>query len=205
MLDVKIKDWTQKDRQSNKTIAFGLWNGRISVQVYDSANMRNKMFRRNFSEEELILVERIIAKVIAGSPDTKCSCVFQKYDPQSKQFRVESVFALEKDSKMCYRMTVTDATKQQSHSFLLKAPATMGMGNETLKDDNLSSLKIDALKDWITNAKIWAPATVQPMDPNRFGNRSGGNGGNHGGASTSTQQSQPASASDGGGDSMLPF
>jgi len=210
MLDIKLKDWSMKDRQTNRTLAFGLWNGKISIQVYDSNAMGTKFFRRNLNDEELLLVEKVINKVMAGSPETKCSCQFQKYDFQSKQFKIEAVFSFEKDSKQCYHLSVTDCTKQQTSSFLIKAPSTMTMGSEPLNDSNLSALKVESLKDWITNAKIWAPATVQPIDKSKFGNRGGngggyggGNRGGYGGGAPAPAAEAPAGG-EGGGDS-LPF
>lgn len=179
MLDVKVKDWVQKDRNSGKTLAFGLWNGRVSIQVYDSANMKNKNFRRNLSEDELVLIEKVINKVIAGSPETKLSCQFQEYDRNSKQFRIKAVIAIEKDSKQVYRMSLTDCDTNQTFTFSLKSPATMTSGNEPLNDGNLSSIKIETLKHWFTSARIWAPATIQPLDPNR---RAGGGGYKAGGS-----------------------
>lgn len=182
-LDVKVKDFTQRDRQSNRTLGFGLWNGGISVQVYDSQNMKNKMFRKSLSDEEIIMVQKLIAKIVSGAPETKASIQFTKYDPQSKQFKLDSIFEFGKDSKQVYHITVSDVTKQQTFTFQLKARATMTMGNEPLNDANLSAVKVEALKNWITNAQIWAPATVIPFDPNK----KGGGGGYHGGGSVPVQ------------------
>ena len=190
-LDIKVKDWTQIDRQSNRTLAFSLWNGRISIQAYDQNNMRNKLFRKNLSDAELVMIGKIIDKVMAGSPETKCSVQFQSYDRNSKQYRIEAVFSMEKDSKQMYKISVTDCIKQQTCTFTLKASATMTTGSEPLNDANLSSLKIETLKDWITGAKIWGPATVVPFDKNRQG------GGNGGGA--------PAPAAAPANDDDLPF
>lgn len=204
MLDVRVRDWTQKDRQSNQTLAFGLWNGKISIQVYDSNNMSNKMFRRNLADGELVLIEKVINKVVGGSPETKISCQFQKYDPQSHQYRVEAVFAFEKDSKQCYRIHITDCTKNQTYSFTLKESATMTMGNDPLKDDNLSSLKLETLKNWFVNARIWAPATVQPIDKSKFRNGGGGGGyGNRNGGGGAP--SNDGAGGYGGGGDNLPF
>ena len=171
---VKLNDWKQSDRQSNRTLAFNLYNGRICIQAFDTQNMKNKLFRKTLTDEELEMIEKMITKVINGSPETKCSVQFQTYDKASKQFRIESVFAFEKDSRQLYKISVTDCTKQQTYTFTLKARATMTMGNEPLNDANLSSIKVETLKAWITSAKIWAPATVIPLNQLR-----GGNGGSN--------------------------
>lgn len=200
--DCKLRDWSQQDRQAGRTIAFGLWNGKISIQVYNNQDMKNKLFRRNFDECEILLIEKLINKIMAGSPESKQSIQFQKYDFQSKQFKMEAVFEFGKDSKQVYHVTVTDCVKQQSFTFVIKARATMTMGSEPLNDANLSALKVEALKDWIASAKICAPFTVQPIDPNKqrggYGNRGGGGGGYQAPA-----QQAPVGGGDGGGD--LPF
>ena len=145
--DCKLRDWSQQDRQAGRTIAFGLWNGKISIQVYNNQDMKNKLFRRNFDECEILLIEKLINKIMAGSPESKQSIQFQKYDFQSKQFKMEAVFEFGKDSKQVYHLTVTDCAKQQSFTFVIKARATMTMGSEPLNDANLSALKVEALKD----------------------------------------------------------
>lgn len=196
---IRVKDWTQKDRQTNKVLAFSLWNGNISVQVYDAQNMKNKSFRKNLTDENVVVIEKLFNKVVAASPETKSSIQFTKYDPQSKQFKIDAVFTFEKDSKQCYRITVTDANTQSSNSFVLRASATMTMGSDPLSDANLSAIKLDTLKDWITNAKIWGPATYQPIDRSKFGNRGGYGGGG------SAPVSHAAEAPSDGGGVELPF
>lgn len=182
MLEIKVQDWKQVDRQANRTLAFNLYNGRVCIQAFDNNNMRNKLFRKSLNDAELVMIGKIIDKVIAGSPETKCSCQFQTYDRGSKQFRIESVFSMEKDSKQIYKISVTDCTKQQTCTFSLKASATMTTGSDPLNDANLSSLKIETLKDWILSAKIWGPATVLPLDKTRGGGGGNYHGGNGGGA-----------------------
>lgn len=198
MLEIKLPDFKQVDRQSNRTLAFNLYNGRVCIQAFDNNNMKNKLFRKSLNSEELVMISKIIDKVIAGSPETKCSCQFQAYDRNSKQFRIEAVFSMEKDSKQVYKISVTDCAKQQTCTFSLKAPATITTGNEPLNDANLSSLKVEALKDWIMGAKIWGPATVLPLDKVRGGN--GGYRGGNGGAPTGGSSGAPTNDDD-----ALPF
>lgn len=198
---MKVTSWRQEDRQSKKTLDFNMWNGRVSIQAYESGNLRNKSFNHNLNDTELILVEKAIAKVIAGSPETKQSINFSKYDFNSKQFRLDGVFTIEKDSKQLYRITLTDCKTQNTVSFVLKAPATATLGPDPLSDSNLSSLKLESLKAWLINAKIWAPFTFVPQQ-NNGGRRGGGNGGGNGGGG----YSQPSGAAAPSGDSDdLPF
>lgn len=201
-LDVKLRDWTQRDRQANRNIAFSLWNGRISINVYNDGNMANKLFRRNINDEELILIGKVIDKVVNGSPETKCSVQFQAYDRQSKQFRAETVFSFEKDSKQLYKISVTDCTKQQTFTFTLKASAAMSMGNEPFSEANLSAIKLESLKEWITSAKIWGPATYVPFDRNKQGNRGGNGGGNYNRQPSNGGGTAEAAVND---DDALPF
>ena len=197
---MKVTGWRQEDRQAKKTLEFGMWNGRVTVQAYESGNFRNKSFNHNLSDTELILVEKAIAKVMAGSPESKQSINFSKYDFNSKQFRLNGVFTFEKDSKQLYRITLTDCTTQTTVSFVLKAPATATLGPDPLSDSNLSALKVESLKAWLTSSKIWAPFTFVPQQNGQGGRRGGGNGGQGGGQSY--QQPSNPNASD---DSDLPF
>lgn len=174
---MKIVSWRQDDRQAKLTLEFGIWNSKVSIQAYESGNFRNKKFSRNLNDCELKLVEKVIAKVMTGSPETKCSCQFQKYDRDSKQYRTEAVISLEKDSKQVYKISLTDVTKQSTVTFVVKAPATMTMGTDNLSDANLSALKMETLKDWIINARIWAPMTYQPPRDGQGGGNRGGYGG----------------------------
>lgn len=200
-MDVKLKDWSQQDRQSGRTLAFGLWNGRVSVQVYNSQDMKNKLLRRNLDESEIIMLEKVIAKIMSGSPETKQSIQFTKYDPATKQRSLETVIEFGKDSKQVYHFTVSDVAHQQTYTFVLKARSNMTIGNDPMSEGTVSALKVETLKDWLTSAKFIAPFTVQPIDPSKRGNYGGKSYGG-GGYSASAPASTPAS---GGGDSDLPF
>ena len=131
-MECKLKDWSQQDRQSGRTLAFGLWNTKVSVQVFNSQDMKNKLFRRNLDDAEVIMIEKLINKVMGGAPETKQSIQFTKYDPQTKQRALEAVFEFGKDSKQVYHITVSDAAKQQTYTFTLKARANMTVGNEPM-------------------------------------------------------------------------
>lgn len=193
---IKVNDWKQVDRQANRTLAFNLYNGRVCIQAFDTQNMKNKLFRKSLTDEELEMIEKMITKVVNGSPETKCSIQFQSYDKASKQFRIESVFSFEKDSRQLYKISVTDCIKQQTYTFTLKARATMTMGNEPLNDAHLSSIKVETLKTWFTSAKIWGPATVIPLNQMRGGSggssyKGTGNGGAPAAAPMNDDESLP--------------
>ena len=74
----------------------------------------------------------------------------------------------------------------------------MQLGSEPMSEGNLSAIKVETLKNWLTSAKIVAPFTVQPIDPSK---RGGGYGGGYNGGGA---PSQSAPSGD-GGDSGLPF
>ena len=191
---MKIISWRQDDRQSKKTLEVGMWNGRVSVRAYESGNFRNSSFNRNLVDTEVILLEKAISKVMSGSPETKQSIPFKKYDFNSKQFRVVAVITVEKDAKQLYRISLTDCQTQVTTSFVLKAPATASFGDEPLDDRNLSALKMESLKNWLTSSRIWSPFTYMPPKDGQGGNRRGGGGG------VSEASSAPAES-----DSDLPF
>lgn len=200
-MDVKLKDWSQQDRQAGRTLAFGLWNGRVSVQVYNNQDMKNKLFRRNLDESEIIMIEKVIAKIMNGSPETKQSIQFTKYDPATKQRSLESVIEFGKDSKQVYHFTVSDVARQQTYTFALKARSNMTIGSDPMSEGTVSALKVETLKDWLTSAKFCAPFTVQPIDPSKRGNYGGKSysGGGYSAPATTT------SAAPSGGDGDLPF
>lgn len=200
---MKIISWRQDDRQSKTTLEIGMWNGKMSVSAYESGNFRNKKFNRNLSDTEVKLFEKLIAKVMAGSPETKGSVLLLKYDRESKQFKTDGVIALEKDSKQVYKISVTDISKQQTCTFALKASSTVSMGDQPLSEANLSSLKMDTLKDWIINSRIWAPFTYQPPRDGQGGGRGGyGNRPSNGGGQS---YQAPAVSAPSGDSDDLPF
>ena len=194
---MKIVSWRQDDRQAKLTLEFGIWNSKVSIQAYESGNFRNKKFSRNLSDTELKLFEKMINKVMAGSPETNGSVLLLKYDRDSKQYRTEGVISIEKDSKQVYKLSVTDTTKQQTCTFVLRAPSTVSMGDQPLSESNLSALKMETLKDWIINARIWAPMTYQPPRDGQGGGNRGGYGGGQrsqgGGGYSAPAESAPSS------------
>ena len=201
---MKIISWRQDDRQSRTTLEFGMWNGKVSISAYESGNFRNKKFNKNLSDTELKLFEKLMNKVMAGSPETKGSVLLLKYDRDSKQYKTEGVVSLEKDSKQVYKLSVTDTTKQQTCTFALKASSTVSMGDQPLSESNLSALKMETLKDWIINSRIWAPMTyIPPKDGQGGGNRGGGYGNRQQGGGQSYQA--PAQSAPMADDENLPF
>jgi len=174
---MRVQDWRQNDRQAGKTLAFTMWNSRVRLQVYDTKNVKDKQFNKSLTEDDLVLIEKYIAKVQAASPEQKFSIQFNSYDRNSKQYRLSEVLTIEKDSKQQYKISVTDCAKNTTFTFTLRSPATVTVGSEPLNDGMLSALKLDTLKDWITGAKIWAPFTFQPMQNGNGGYRSGNGGG----------------------------
>lgn len=195
---MKITDWRQEDRQSGKTLSFSMWNARVSIQVSDSKNIRDKMFSKNLTDSELVLFQKYLNKITSASPEQKFSLQFQSYDRNSKQFRMSAVVTIEKDSKQQYKITCTDCTKNTTNTFTLRSPATVTTGNEPLNDATLSALKLDTLKNWVSSAWVWAPFTYQPRQ----------NGGGYGGGSNGGYKGGGSSSSSGGGsgdDENLPF
>lgn len=182
---MKVADWRQDDRQSGKTLSFSMWNSRVSIQVHDSKNIRDKMFNKSLSDSELVLLQRYLNKVTSASPEQKYSIQFQTYDRNSKQYRMSAVMTIEKDSKQQYRISCTDCTKNTTNTFTLRSPATVTTGNEPLNDAALSALKLDTLKNWVASAWTWAPFTFQPRTNTGSGYSGGGNhgGSNSGGGS----------------------
>lgn len=181
---LKIADWRQDDRQSGKTLAISMWNSRAVIQVYDSKDFKNKAFNKSLTDSDLVLFEKYLNKITSASPEQKFSLQFQKYDRNSKQYRMDAVVTLEKDSKQQYRITCTDCVKNTTFTFTLRSPATVTVGNEPLNDAALSAVKLDTLRNWVKGAWIWAPFTFQPRQNGGGGYGGGSRGGYQGGGSS---------------------
>ena len=82
MLDVKVKDWSIRDYQANKSMTFHLYNGEVSVQIRDTANRQQQqgsnkpIFYRPLSSYKLEFLKRTIEKIISASPEPSSGMIW---------------------------------------------------------------------------------------------------------------------------------
>lgn len=231
MLDIKFVDWMVKDAQANKLFSISLYDGRLIFKVRNTADRNAQPYlNKRVTLMKSHMIEKVAEKIMAASPETKISVKFSDFDKNSKQWRLSWVITFEKDAKMCYRLHLTDAASSQTHVFALRGPSDVSIGSDVMSDADKSIVMMKDLISWFTSARIWAPATVRPFDPNKKpgggsggpngwkGNggygRGGGNGGggwNRGGGNGGGSygggggQSAATTGGDSDGDGGLPF
>ena len=179
MLDIHLQDWILKDRQTNNMFIMDAYNGAIQVKVRPAEKGAQVIIRRTIAIEHVPAIVKVIQKIMAGSPETKIPLIFSSFDKQSKQSRRDWVLTFEKDSKMCYRIHITDAVGGHTHVFSVRGRNDLSIGSDVMSDSDKSAAKMHDLLGWLESARIWAPAYTQPYDPNapkkQWGNK-GGNG-----------------------------
>lgn len=179
MLDLKFQDYVLTDKGTGNMLMFSLYDGRITLRIRSREKGAKPFFFKRLDMYSLQFITRTIDKVMTGSPETKVPVKFSTFDKNSKQWRLEWVFTVEKDSKMCYRLHITDVASNQTHVFGIVGPQSVSVGTDILSDGDRSAAKMHDLRLWFSQAQDWAPATVLPYDPSKqrkpgFG---GGNGG----------------------------
>lgn len=182
MLDVHIADWVLRDRQTNNMFILDAYNGSIQVKVRPAEKGAQMLIRRTLSLEKAPIITKVIQKIMAGSPETKIPIKFDTFDKQSKQRRLDWVLTFEKDSKMCYRIHITDAVGGHTHVFAVKGPMDVSVGADVMSDSDRSAIKMHDLIRWIDCALMWAPAYTKPYDPTAAKKpwpNKGGNGGGY--------------------------
>lgn len=216
MLDIRFPDWAVVDRQAGQTLIFGLYDGKVYIRVRGRGGDKNAppLFLKKLERASLFRKFRKVAeKIITCPPETKLPIKFTSFDMQSKQEKLVWVLVFEKDSKMCYRLHLTDAQNGgRTYTFALNGSRSVQIGADPMSESDRSADMLQDFADWFKLVQMWYPATIKPYDPNAAQQRRGG--GNRGGFQRSGgyQQRQPqaqapaaAPASDMGGDMDLPF
>ena len=156
-------------------------------------------------------LRKIAEKIITCPPETKLPIKFTTFDMQSKQEKLVWVMVFEKDSKMCYRIHLTDAQNGgRTYTFALNGSRSVQIGAEPMTESDRSADMLQDFADWFRLVQQWYPATIKPYDPNAQRKPGGRGGFNRSGGYQQRQQSPSAApaaapASDMGGDMDLPF
>ena len=192
MLDIRFPDWAVADRQAGQTLILGLYDGKIYIRVRGRGGDKNTppLFMKKLDRPSMFRkFRKMCEKILTCPPETKLPCKFPTYDIQSKQEKLLWVLVLEKDSKMCYRIHLTDAQNGgRTYTFALNGSRSMQIGSEPMSESDRSADMLQDLIDWLNLAHHWYPATIKPFDPNaqrggrgnfRGGNRGTGNSGGY--------------------------
>ena len=214
MLDIRFPDWAVVDRQAGQTLIFGLYDGKVYIRIRGRGGDKNAapLFMKKLDRPSLFRkMWKVAEKIITCPPETKLPIKFTTYDMQSKQEKLLWVFVFEKDSKMCYRLHLTDAQNGgRTYTFALNGSRSVQIGAEPMSESDRSADMLQDFADWFHLVQTWYPATVKPYDPNaaqnnnRGGNRGGYNSRSGGYQQRPQQQQQSAPATDMGSDD-LPF
>jgi len=176
MLDIHLSDWVLKDQQTNNMLLLSCYDGRIQVKVRPAEKGAQPLINRRLSMYHTQFVTKVAQKIMAGSPETKIPLKWQSFDKQSKQWRLDWVMTFEKDSKMCYRIHITDAQSNQTHVFNVKGRQDISVGADIMSESDRSAAMMHDLLFWIEQARRWCPAYTLPYDPNKKNQWKGKNG-----------------------------
>ena len=175
-----FQEWSVSDRGTGNIFNLSLYDGRISIRIKQRERGSKPLFFKRMSFYQVQFVTRVMEKLLSGSqPETKIPIKVQSFDKQSKQWRLEWVWTIEKDSKMCYRFHITDVQSNQTYVFAIAGPQTISVGSDVPSDGDRSAAMLNDLLIWFKEARHWAPLTVLPFDPNK--QRGGRGGGGYGG------------------------
>lgn len=220
--NLKFDDWTIRDNQTGNTFSIHLYDGRYMFFVRSGdRSQRGFLFNKRVNRYQMTFIRRLIEKIMSASPETKTAAKFQSFDKMSKQNKLEWVLTIEKDSKNCFRLHLTDVVSNQTFVFAVRGQNSIVIGNDVLDEATRSAAMMADLLQWLDVAKYYLPIMKLPFDPskarggngggnwNRGGNggggfagRSNGGGGGYGGGAPAPQ---PAPSAGSGDSDDLPF
>ena len=143
MLDIRFPDWAVMDRQAGQSLIFGVYDGKVYIRVRGRGGDKNAppLFLKKLDRPSLFRKFRKIAeKIITCPPETKLPIKFTSFDMQSKQEKLVWVFVFEKDSKMCYRLHLTDAQNGgRTFTFALNGSRSVQIGADPMTESDRSA------------------------------------------------------------------
>jgi len=191
-----FRNYTLSDKQN--TLNVRLFNGAISFSVFPrerlpGANKPLLSASLDQGGQGYIGLTNAIEMVSKGPLGTKVPMSKTEFNPQTKTRSIAWTISLEKDSDMCYWITLTDARTNASFRFAFKASSSFTVGNEPPSKADISSLGLKMFSMWLRQAQKYAPMTANKPQPK-------GQGGYGRGA-----QVAPAVVSGGDPDETMPF
>jgi len=179
-----------QNRQSGETLSIKPFRGNIHITVFTKSGGKPP-FSASMDDFTYNMFRKLIKKVRESAPDTKIPIKAERFDPNTKQFVLDWVITLQKDSKMCYHLILTNCRNNMSFDFLLKGKSGVSIGADPMSEAGKSGVQLDVVEQWLDRTYAMLPWCDEKFDPN---NRGGNGGGNAGGGSSAPQQPAPASS-----------
>lgn len=176
-----VRPFTIENRQSGEKLSFSIWRGGIQIAVYGKERGMPP-FSTALTDVTYNMLRKVLKKVKESAPDTKIPFKKEKFDANTKQWALEWVISVQKDSKMCYHFIITNCKNNANFDFLFKGVGGVSIGADPLSESGKSGIQLDALEQWLERAYFLAPWFDEKFDPNGQGGR-GGSSSQRGGAS----------------------
>lgn len=198
--NLEFPQWSAKTKEH--TLTGRIFNGAISFTVWPKergASGGKPLASVTFDKggQGYLSIMKLIAEISKAPLGTKMPMSKTNYNFQTKQVSNVWVLTMEKDSEMCWWITISDCEKGGGtpYRFPIMAPRTILIGSEPPSKAGQSDMGIHMFKNWLTEANHYAPTTANKQ---QFGK--GGQGGGYqrpaGGPSPASATLSAAVASD---------
>lgn len=175
-----IRPLSIDNRQSGESLSFRVFRGNVQLSVFGKER-GTPPFSASLNDTMYNMLRKLIKKIKDSAPDTKIPMKKEKFDPNTKQWTLEWVIALQKDSKMCYHIVLTNCKNNASFDFLLKGVGGISIGAEPLSDAGKSGIQLDVVEQWLERSYMLAAWSDEKFDPSKARGGNGGGGNNNGG------------------------
>lgn len=173
-----FRNYTLNDKQH--TLNARLFNGAIGFSVFPrerlpGANKPLLSIQLDQAGQGYLGLLKLIDMVTKGPLGTKVPMSKTDFNRQTNTRSTAWTISLEKDSDMCYWITLTDAKTNASFRFAFKASSSFTIGNEPPSKADMSSLGLNMFGSWLKQAQKYAPMTAnKPMAKGQGGFQRGG-------------------------------
>lgn len=160
----KFPNWQAQDRTNSMSAR--LFNGSVGFSVFprDRNAGREPVLRISFDKDGVALQSLIdMIDAIGKAPlGQKMQMSRTQYDPQTKTRKTLWVLALEKDSEMCYHITITEVATNKMCKMPITVSQSVLVGSEQPSKSELSARGMKLFKKWLVRAEQFAPLTIDP-------------------------------------------
>lgn len=173
--ELNFKNYTLNSKEFS--LQGRIFNGAIRFSVFPRQRVpgNNKpVLSINFdaSNQAYVMLMSNIDQVRKSTTALKLPLVRNQFNPQTKTRSLEWVFTVEKDAELCYKITITDARTNVSHSFNVTASSNFSNGTDAAPDKmKQSTIGLEMFIQWLKLAFEYAPLTADKGVP---GQRGGG-------------------------------
>ena len=200
-LELSFKPYKIKAVTGNATISFRVFQGSMRITLNDDNN--KMIFDKSVPDNKLTILKKAIIKAINMTPGQKSPIIFSMYNTETKKAEVEWVFAISKDEKQCYHISV-EWSAGGKFDFLLKGPFGISVGSDPMSEADRSASELETLIEFLKNTlpiqqtvSNYKEYWTNKIAENRGGNRGGYNKNNYsGGGAKAASSSETASTDD---------